>query len=533
MQSQNGEQSDDSVPKTNLPPGVVPPVREVNPQDQSEDLSVQLPPEPPPSALPPTAVFPFSDELWLRPPASPGHIPLDAVGDSDLNAGQVAVRRRPDRLWFALAIAFSVALVAGILVSVTSGGGARALSPAALVQAAAHRTAAENTADVSLNGSVTTDGIDVPVSGSGEVDFATKNASLDMEMSIEGVSISLDEIVTRYDIFERISGSTLGNNQQWVETPIPETSNGIALQDGGEDPTSELALLSASDASVKKLGVLEIGGVGTTEYSVVPNKKVIEEGIKKELSSLDVSALVKQQLEKFETSPPSMKLDVWIDGSGLLKRVEENISLPLSGSSAAVSGNLDFSFDNYGTPVQITLPPLSDVTSLSGLLSATADHLAQSNLTDAMTEAKALYQVDQSYGSNDKPYSVEDFGSQAPEFSWTAGSCKPDSTNCISIDVLDVGSAGDHQGVALAIYSGSGSCWYAVDLETNPSSLPGDPNAIWTTWNGGANVGLVAGVFFARTAQSVPQDDCAASDVLSPGFVVGWGQSYSSAGTIG
>src|SRR6202034_3939784 len=101
----------------------------------------------------------------------------------------------------------------------------------------------------------------------------------------------------------------LGTGQEWIETPIPETSNGVALDDGAGDPASQLSLLSESGASVKKLGTLEIGGVETTEYSVAPSKKSIAEGIKEALSAPRISPTVKQELEGFQKSPPSLKLD--------------------------------------------------------------------------------------------------------------------------------------------------------------------------------------------------------------------------------
>ena len=206
----------------------------------------------------------------------------------------------------------------------------------------------KSTADFSLSGSVSAGGIDVPVSGNGELDFVTQRASFDMNVKVQGVSISLDEIVTRNDLFERIPG-VLGTGQEWIDS-IPETSSGVALEDGAGDPASQLSLLSESGASVKRLGSLEIGGAETTEYSVVPSKKFIAQGIKEALSAPDISPTLKQELEGFQKSPPSLKLDAWIDASGHLRRIEENLSLPLIGSSSNNSGNFVFSFDRFGAP---------------------------------------------------------------------------------------------------------------------------------------------------------------------------------------
>src|ERR1700690_4295602 len=68
----------------------------------------------------------------------------------------------------------------------------------------------------------------------------------------------------------------------------------------------------------------------------------------------------------------------------------------------------------------IAIPTFLGVTNTAG------DRAAQSNLTNALTEAKALYQVSQSYTG----YSYASFAAQAPEFTWTSGACTATGTNC-------------------------------------------------------------------------------------------------------
>ena len=141
---------------------------------------------------------------------------------------------------------------------------------------------------------------------------------------------------------------------------------------------------------------------------------------------------------------------------------------------------------------------MSDVTSISGFENGAADRVGQSNLTNAMTEAKALYQITQSYASGGKPYSLKDFGFQAPQFSWTSGACKPGATNCISFKVLDVASARDHQGVALSIYSNSGTCWYALTSRRIRTHFPEIHQPFGPRGMEARNVDLSAGVFYCE-----------------------------------
>jgi type IV pilus assembly protein PilA len=176
----------------------------------------------------------------------------------------------------------------------------------------------------------------------------------------------------------------------------------------------------------------------------------------------------------------------------------------------------------------IAIPTFLGVTNTAG------DRAAQSNLTNALTEAKALYQVNQSYSYNGAAYTPGQFTSQAPEFSWTTGTCTG-SGNCISYAVANVASAGDGQGLVLAAYSSKTStCWYALDLEATPSVMSGSGNIVQVSPPTATdeNAMTTAGVFYGRSAASSPQTGCTATTGLAPTSHAAWASSYSTAGTV-
>ena len=165
----------------------------------------------------------------------------------------------------------------------------------------------------------------------------------------------------------------------------------------------------------------------------------------------------------------------------------------------------------------IAIPTFLGVTNTAG------DRAAQSNLTNALTEAKALYQVSQSYTG----YSYAAFAAQAPEFTWTSAACTATGSNCVSVTAFNVSSSGDGQGVALAVASSkTNTCWYAFDLEASP---------------GTPITGTIptAGVFYAK--QTIPAGGCSSSAVnpdsdthvvFGASGTATSGQSYSSAPAI-
>src|ERR1017187_7163558 len=105
-----------------------------------------------------------------------------------------------------------------------------------------------------------------------------------------------------------------------------------------------------------------------------------------------------------------------------------------------------------------------------GVANSAGDRAAQSNLTNALTEAKALYQNTATYAPGSPAVAMTNagFSASAPEFSWVQGTnaagggCFSSSNaNCISEEVVDTSVAGDGQGLIMAAYSAkTQSCWY-------------------------------------------------------------------------
>ena len=181
-----------------------------------------------------------------------------------------------------------------------------------------------------------------------------------------------------------------------------------------------------------------------------------------------------------------------------------------------------------------------------GVANSAGDRAAQSNLTNALTEVKAVYQNAATYSPGTTPVAMTPavFSSSAPEFSWTTGGCFTTSNaNCISEQVVDASAVGDGQGIVLATYSPkTQSCWYAADIESTPASFTdtgtGAGVAFITTGHAPTSTAgtWTAGVYYAQklstTAHPVTASNCNANWAVagSTSTAFGWGSSYSSPG---
>jgi type IV pilus assembly protein PilA len=157
-----------------------------------------------------------------------------------------------------------------------------------------------------------------------------------------------------------------------------------------------------------------------------------------------------------------------------------------------------------------------------GVSNTASDRAAQSNASNALTEGKALFEVNDAYATSANPpvaYTSGAFTSQAPEFTWQTTACPPATSNCVSFAVFDVASTGDSLGLALAVDSSkTDTCWYVYDLEATP------PNG--TAVGGGKFP--TAGVWYGKSA--MPTGGCVPLlDTAGVVFTTAGGQNYGNA----
>jgi type IV pilus assembly protein PilA len=159
-----------------------------------------------------------------------------------------------------------------------------------------------------------------------------------------------------------------------------------------------------------------------------------------------------------------------------------------------------------------------------GVTSSANNRAAQSNLTNALTEASAAYQ-----SSNQSFQGTAVMSTSAPEFTWLASGATATAGSNISEMPVDLTTSGDVQGIVLASYSKSGTCWWAAQLSTTPTVIAStgfDQAASGTGFQTGATTG---GTYYAQQKTSSAAADCKASYVETRSGGFSWGSSYASA----
>jgi hypothetical protein len=138
------------------------------------------------------------------------------------------------------------------------------------------------------------------------------------------------------------------------------------LGQGAQNPGDALDLLKAV-GSVQAVSTDPIPG--TTHYVAQIDPAKVAGQV-----ATDIGGTLGQKIESAVASAPGtaapVPVDVWIDGNGLVRRVV----LDLSGTHDGETGSLHLQLDitDYGTAVNVTAPPSSDVFDATGLVSSLA-----------------------------------------------------------------------------------------------------------------------------------------------------------------
>jgi hypothetical protein len=118
------------------------------------------------------------------------------------------------------------------------------------------------------------------------------------------------------------------------------------------NPSEMLRVLAQQGNTVAPLGSSSIGGVDVQGYSVTFDPSSIKSRL------AHAPSWMQQALTAVNFQ--DLKLNVFVDGSGLLRRMTMHMKLAAA-SAGAVSADVSLDFSDLGTPVSVSAPPADQV----------------------------------------------------------------------------------------------------------------------------------------------------------------------------
>jgi hypothetical protein len=199
------------------------------------------------------------------------------------------------------------------------------------------------------------------VTGNGSVDFAAQKAQAHFEV----LGLSVDSIVDGTTAYTK--SALLGENIWYRSDGTGKNAQGIGgfanIWTNMVDPSQLFATLSDSAGSMTELGHEQVRGADTIHY-----KGEIDLQKRAQAAGAPAEALDAITSSGVSTVP----VDVWVDGQGLIARIQTSLSVSGSqgGQPSPLSGDVTVEFHNYGQAVNITAPPADQVKDASESLNS-------------------------------------------------------------------------------------------------------------------------------------------------------------------
>jgi hypothetical protein len=338
-----------------------------------------IPSDPRPPKVTPTpdhSPRPVAD-TWSQPPPPPPSAP-PPYGDRGSTAAQPTTQAPPERaaagsherVRLAI-IGLALVLVAGGVIGgiVSTGSGPPApgagVAPANFVVSSTQTTLSQHTADIAISGTVSANGKSIPMHGTGTADFDTNSFEADISLA-SGANASVEhDLVVADHVYIGLTvngtnASAITGGPEWISVPLAD-QNASSLGAGNVDPLDQLKLLEQRGATVVPLGTSTVDGLTVSGYAVTFSAAVFQQREQQEVKALGLSPSEAQQVLSAAEALGPPRLNVYFDGSGLLR--QESVSL--GGGSSLISGSVQMTFSNFGTPVTIEPPASSDVIAYS------------------------------------------------------------------------------------------------------------------------------------------------------------------------
>jgi hypothetical protein len=165
-----------------------------------------------------------------------------------------------------------------------------------------------------------------------------------------------------------LPGLTIPGGKQWVALDLKELAESAGLPTRGLgallslDPASELRALKAGK-KLKKVGEEEVDGVPTTHFKGVYRISDVIPGLPAEERAdarKGLKALERLLGPNASLNAPS-HAEVWADEDDIARRMTDTTKVPAAGGVPAGSFSITYSLHDFGTPLDTTGPPESEV----------------------------------------------------------------------------------------------------------------------------------------------------------------------------
>ena len=282
---------------------------------------------------------------------------------------------RRGRTWRIVGVAAAAAVVFVISLVALSSSPQSDSASAAIVRNAVTSSLASHSMAFVVNETVTSGATSLTLDGTGACDLTA--AACTASFNAHSPSIPVGQIGTIEMVYDGTTfymklGGLAGSafKTPWVSFAMPVTQ----LQGSGSsspvNPLASIAALARAGAKVSDLGASTVNGQSAHSYQVNISSHQLATLFKNKTAKLP--RWLRSALTKHVMSGGTVTEIVAVNAAGHLCQIQMNIVKTVSGQPLNL--HLTETITAYGVPVFITIPPASEVTSISSLLNSQLGH---------------------------------------------------------------------------------------------------------------------------------------------------------------
>jgi hypothetical protein len=257
----------------------------------------------------------------------------------------------------------AILIVLFALVAWPRGDGDGGGGPLNAIAEAAVKTQSQGGGRAAVRGVVTESGISKPLTFTGQMVYdgaGSARGTLTMPNPKSGGPLKFDYVLEGTQMYMRPSRfGELPEGRKWIGLDFALGDEVDASAPAGGDVKGELDLLSKASGGVEKVGKEDVRGVVTTRYRGTIS---VADSVKR-LREVGADTLATYTEEK--GSP--IHLESWIDGKGLVRRVQIAVSKPDEGGNGPTAIETRTDFYDFGLEPEIEAPDSDEVLDATSL----------------------------------------------------------------------------------------------------------------------------------------------------------------------
>lgn len=157
----------------------------------------------------------------------------------------------------------------------------------------------------------------------------------------------------------------LPDGKRWIRGAEGISPGGYDFDDleqfTNSDPREALGALRAVTSDIETVGAEELRGAETTHYRALVNPAELAKARDREGRGASPSVVDRLTAPGVGDIP----IDVWIDSNGLVRKLTMALSTTSPGTTESSEASMSFELWDYGEPVEIPVPPASEVADAS------------------------------------------------------------------------------------------------------------------------------------------------------------------------